>query len=181
MAVVPNFQNASQSPPMQSLKERCDTAKVLGIVRVDSSELLVVYDGTPPSAYSLAAPDPFRAEIGCYVTKHGSPSRSCGYIRWESKVVSFVHRGQHVLLISPDFIEIRNVTTGRLVQVIKGSDIRLLHSGTSEADPLLVAMAGTQGDNASLSESIIELAQTSELGYTPLTADSGAWDDWDLV
>lgn len=43
--VVPDFTNASDNQPMYRLKARCESAKPLGLVRCDSSELLLVYDG----------------------------------------------------------------------------------------------------------------------------------------
>jgi RHO1 GDP-GTP exchange protein 1/2 len=115
------------------------------------------------------------------VDKHGVPSRSSGYLRWESTATSYAHRGEHVLLFSPDFVEIRNVTSGRLIQVIEASDIRLLHTGLTSADPLLIAMTGTKSDEQGLSEKIVELTQTAELRPTPLTGVDSAWEEWDMA
>jgi RHO1 GDP-GTP exchange protein 1/2 len=54
--------------------------------------------------------------MGCYVDKHGRPSRSSGYVRWEARANSFATRGQHLLLFSPSFVEIRLIHKGRLEQ-----------------------------------------------------------------
>jgi hypothetical protein len=85
---------------------------------------------------------------GCYITQFGLPSRECRYIKWETKANSYAYRDGHILLISSEFIEIRNVTTGRIVQVIEDEDIRLLSSGpnTGKGDPVLVAMRGGYQD-----------------------------------
>ncbi|KAJ6576436.1 hypothetical protein DFH09DRAFT_1276455 [Mycena vulgaris] len=162
---VPDFtqtSNAAASPAMSALKKRLEGSKPLGLVRCSATELLVVFDS-----------------MGCYVTRHGVPSRSSGYIRWECKAVSFAARGAHVLLFSPNFIEIRNVLTGLLVQVIEAQDIRLLHSSDNS---ILVAMRGQHDDEAGISEKIVELQETAEI-VGPRTAPVQApamWDEWDM-
>lgn len=123
--------------------------------------------------------------LGCYITKHGVPSRSSGYIRWETKATQFAHRGSHILLFSAEFIEMRNVNTGRLVQVIEGTDLRLLHSGPtgSANDTILVAMRGEKDDKDGVSDKITELIETAELVRTPSTArvvPENLWDEWDM-
>ena len=130
--------------------------------------------------------------MGCYITKHGVPSRNCGYIRWEVKVNAFAHRGENVLLFSSEFIEVRNVRNGgRIVQVIEGKDIRLLHAGPAGTngggDTILFAQAGKKDDKDGLSDNITEMVETRELARSPSTASarSGStadnlWDEWDM-
>lgn len=106
-------------------------------------------------------------------------------MRWEIKATSFAHRGTNVLLFSPEFIEVRNVKNGRIVQVIEGQDIRLLHSGPagSNGDTILFAKRGTKDDKEGLSDNINELVETSELARTPSTSGGPAgnlWDEWDM-
>ncbi|KAI0040258.1 hypothetical protein FA95DRAFT_1611936 [Auriscalpium vulgare] len=162
--VVPNFSDASVNLPMSGLKSRCDACKVLGLVRCDSSELLVIYD-----------------EMGCYIDKYGKPARSSGYVRWECKIASYVRRGMHILLFSSEFIEVRNVNSGRLVQVIEGQDMRLLHSGLSEKDMVVIGRKGRLEDKTGLSEALVELVQTSEISTpAPASAVEGLWDEWDM-
>lgn len=171
VSVVPDFSGATSNTDMADLKTRCEDAKPLGLIRAESGEILVVYD-----------------TLGCYVTKHGVPSRKNGFIRWETKATSFAHRGFHVLLFSSEFIEIRSLSTGRLDQVIEGSDIRLLlHTNLkshSVDDTLLVAMRGTKDDKDGVSDKIIELVQTAEFSsmQTPMasTPVEGLWDEWDM-
>ena len=120
--------------------------------------------------------------MGCYITKHGTPSRSSGFLRWETKATSYAHCGLLVLLFSSEFIEIRNVNTGRLVQVIEGNDIRLLHCGLREGTDrtILISMGDKQDEKDGVSEKIVELLETSELS-TPATAGGEAlWDEWDM-
>lgn len=120
-----------------------------------------------------------KLEYGCYITKYGPPSRDCGYIKWETKAVSYAYRDGHILLISPEFIEVRNITTGRIVQVIEGDDIRLLWSGphASKGNSVLVAMRGGKQDQYSVSEKIVELNKTEPIVLSP---EADRWVDWDM-
>jgi len=161
---VPDFTDVSNatSSAMSALKKRLEGSKPLGLLRCSATELLVVFDS-----------------VGCYVTRHGVPSRSSGYMRWETKAVAFAARGAHVLLFSSNFIEIRNVLTGLLVQVIEGQDMRLLHSSD---DSILVAMRGEKDDEAGISEKIVDLQETAEI-VGPRTASvqpPAMWDEWDM-
>ena len=119
--------------------------------------------------------------MGCYVDKYGTPSRSSGYVRWETKAAAYAQRGAHLLLFSPAFVEVRQVATGRLVQVIEGQDVRLLHAGLAEKDALLVGWTGEHAGQAGASERIVELVQTAEIApATPSSAVQGVWDEWDM-
>jgi hypothetical protein len=127
-------------------------------------------------------------EIGCYITKHGQPSRSSGFIKWESKADSFAVRGNNVLLFSSQFIEVRDIMTARLVQVTEGTDIRLLHSyaPASPDETILVVQRGSKDDKDGLSQLVSELLETKEIVQaTPSTATQSAvtpalWDEWDM-
>jgi RHO1 GDP-GTP exchange protein 1/2 len=125
----------------------------------------------------------FFAAIGCYITKHGDPSRNCAFIHWETPAVSYAHRGAHLMLFSPEFIEIRNVNTGRLVQVIEGQDIRMLHCGPHDgtSDTVLAVMRGDSIESQGISERILELVETAEIGATPGISETKIlWDEWDM-
>jgi RHO1 GDP-GTP exchange protein 1/2 len=165
-------------------------------MRISQDELLVVYD----SAFCISCVSAFRPTspllaLGCFITKHGLPSRQAGYIKWEAPATSFTHRSNFIILFSPSFIEIRDVTSGRIVQAIEGTNIRLLHSDPGPPDithpqdryNVIVAMKGTMDDRNGTSEKIVELVETSELRRGP---DGGAgqpempvpamWDEWDM-
>ncbi|KAJ7773279.1 hypothetical protein B0H16DRAFT_1511726 [Mycena metata] len=162
---VPDFSDSASnatSASMTGLKKRLEGSKPLGLLRCSATELLVVYE-----------------TMGCYVSRHGVPSRSGGYIRWECKATSFASRGAHVLLFSANFIEIRNALTGLLVQAIEAQDIRLLYTAD---DAILVAMRGEHDDEAGASEKIVDLQETAEI-VGPRTAPVQApamWDEWDM-
>ncbi|KAI0635913.1 hypothetical protein C8Q77DRAFT_1100369 [Trametes polyzona] len=167
---LPDFSDADASLPMAGLKYRCADCRPLGIVRCPGSdELLVVYD-----------------ELGCYIDKHGVPTRSSGYLRWETRAVSYAHRGDFLLLISPEFIEVRTLHTGKLVQVLEGTDMRRIDIGLlspdkdSAAGTTLIAMRGRE-DQGLVADRILELVETAEL-RTPRVSDvPGAWDEFDIL
>jgi len=191
---------------MLLLKAKVAEAKALGLVRWEgSSELLVIYDSKPMCPILLLLILmilPPSTALGCYITKHGVPTRSSGFIKWEATATSFAQRGVHVLLMSSEFIEVRNVMTGRLVQVIEGQDMRLTWNGESvnEAeDPVLVAMRGDRSEREGTFSKIVELVETREIsaqtpasplppqsasssGGASASANSRAalWDEWDM-
>ena len=78
----------------------------------------------------------------------------------------------------------RDVNTGRLVQVFEGVDIRLLHYGSKETnDTIIMAMKGDKDDNDGVSDKLVELIETTALQTTPSAARSipeNLWDEWDM-
>ncbi|KAG7089591.1 hypothetical protein E1B28_011258 [Marasmius oreades] len=170
IAIVPDFSEVSDNPPMAKLKERLSDAKALGLVRSNKDELLAIYD-----------------TIGFYITKHGVPCRQSGFIKWENTAFSCAPHGGYILLFSYQFIEIRHVFSGRLVQVIEGQDIRLMYSSprVDISDFILVAMRGDRSDENGVMEKVVELKETREIGaYTATPVDNsrpaGMWDEWDM-
>lgn len=106
------------------------------------------------------------------------PCRSSGYLRWETKATSYAHRGEHIFLFSSEFIEIRSVATGRLVQVIEGSDTRVVHA--SERG-ILVAMREDDKGGGRPSDKLVELVETTDLTAQQQTSNvPGVWDEWDM-
>ena len=182
--VVPDFSDptAGANTSMRLLKEKCEDAKSLGGVRCENAtaQILIVYDGQTlsPPASSLSDNYP---EFGCYVDKYGRPARLGRYIPWECKASAYAHRGPHLLLFSPGFIEVRDVASGRLVQVIEGRDVRLLHSGLTDTDMLVAGMTGDVEDASGLSEKLVELVQTTAIDTrAPIVRAEQLWDEWDM-
>ena len=111
-------------------------------------------------------------------------------MKWEAQAQSFVYRGSHILLISPDSIEVHDVQNGRLLQVIEAIDIRLLYFNHSVGsnDPIIFGMKGKKGDNDDVSYKVFELAETVELSspvQSPTaekmhTAAPEFWETWDM-
>ena len=82
-------------------------------------------------------------------------------------------------------MEIRNMNTGRLVQVVEGTDLRLLHAGSvgGAGATILLAMRGEKDDRDGVSDKLTELVETAELARTPSTArtvSENLWDEWDM-
>jgi len=69
------------------------------------------------------------AEFGVYVDKHGDPSRSTGTIEWEGTAERVALHHPYILLFDPRFIEVRQIETGRLAQIIPGNDVRCIWDG----------------------------------------------------
>ncbi len=147
----------------------------------------------PPGRESHMLSPLCTTELGCYLnTKgepmHGTPGRESGYLRWESKATSYTSRGPHLLLFSPNYIEIRTINEGRLVQVIEGEDIRLVHTGERG---IFIARKGAEraggGASSGRIEVLVELVETKpfedvkpapeDLVYD---GDVGLWDEWDM-
>jgi hypothetical protein len=130
-------------------------------------------------AYSFS--DFFPLEFGCYTDRHGTPARSAGYIPWECKATTYAHRGPHLLLFSPEFIEVRTIDSGKLVQVIEGNDVRLVHSGMTEEDMLVAVMTGDIEDKNGLSEKVVELVPTTAINvHERMGRVEQYWDEWDV-
>ncbi|KAL9714072.1 hypothetical protein Ac2012v2_002380 [Leucoagaricus gongylophorus] len=168
VTIIPDFRDVMSNTPMSALKERLRDARPLGLARVDADELLLIYDW-----------------IGCYVTKRGIPSRSSDYIRWETQASGFAHRGNHILLVSSQFIEVRNINTGQIAQVIEDVDIRLMYSGYrymagDRDDRVLVAIRGNQKED-SIAERVVELVETVEyVSHSAVSNIPDIWDEWDM-
>ncbi|KAI0775224.1 hypothetical protein BD413DRAFT_534078 [Trametes elegans] len=164
---LPDFADADASLPMAGLRARCASSRPLGIVRCpNSDDLLVIYD-----------------DLGCYVDKHGVPTRSSGYLRWETRATSYVHHGDYIMLFSPEFVEVRTVHTGKLVQVISGSDVRRIDVGQLSPDKdssTLVAWKG-KGQAVLIPDVVVELIETAELRTPRVSEVPGAWDEFDIL
>jgi RHO1 GDP-GTP exchange protein 1/2 len=110
--------------------------------------------------------------FGCYITKHGFPGRDAGFIRWETTADSYLQFGAHFLLFSSQFIEIREIQSSKLVQVIPGDGLQQLHQSTSA---ILIA---NKNKRSNVGEDVIELSETTEIApfsSPPLSARSPAW------
>jgi len=166
MSLIPTLPPSGNNPTAAFLKNQLETARPLGFMRLSKQELFIIYD-----------------YIGCFVDARGSPTRKCGFVRWETKATSWATRGDHIFLISPRFIEIRNTASGRLLEVIEGADVRLVFSGPamSPQDKVLVAMRKKRSDPQGHGEHVIELAETEPYGGGgPPPAGSPMWSEWDM-
>ncbi|CAG8576104.1 12339_t:CDS:10 [Ambispora gerdemannii] len=67
-------------------------------------------------------------EFAFYVNKVGWRARHDWHVTWEGAPTFFAFRDPYLLAFEPSFIEIRNVETGLLEQIIKGHNLRCLCS-----------------------------------------------------
>ncbi|KAG9039251.1 hypothetical protein FRB95_011836 [Tulasnella sp. JGI-2019a] len=158
---VPDF--TSCNPAAATLKSRCQNSTTVGIIPSGDTESLLIYDA-----------------FGVWVSKYGYPTRGRQYVRWETHVVSYVSRSPYVLLISSEWIEIRHVPTGRLEQVVSGSDIRHIQIAEPNHGALLLAMKGELDDATGMSDKLVEVLETRPLLIGDETFRDPQWGEWDI-
>ncbi|KAG8890813.1 hypothetical protein FRB98_004858 [Tulasnella sp. 332] len=159
---VPDF--ASCNAAAMTLKNRCQSSTTVGIIPCGGSESLLIYDS-----------------FGVWVSKYGYPTRGRQYVRWETHVVSYVSRSPYVLLISPRWIEIRNIQTGRLEQVVPGEDIRHIQLAEPNNGALLLAMKGETDVSTGMTDKLLEALETRPLSIGENeTFSDPQWGEWDV-
>ncbi|GET57652.1 putative GDP/GTP exchange factor Rom2p [Rhizophagus irregularis DAOM 181602=DAOM 197198] len=113
-------------PQFASIARRCDNSKPLGMLfRLDdndTNEFLLCYD-----------------EIFFYVDKHGELSRPT-VVEWEGKPEAVAIQLPYIIGFNPLFIEIRDVQTGKLCQVISGKNMRCLNDNSSGRNAIHAVM-----------------------------------------
>ncbi|CAK5273815.1 unnamed protein product [Mycena citricolor] len=99
-------------PKLAALAKRCEACRPIGMFRSNEDGFLLCYN-----------------EFGVYVNKHGDPRRGGQTIEWEGNAEKVAFHSPYILLFDPRFIEIRNIETGRLAQIIPGNNFRCLWDG----------------------------------------------------
>lgn len=124
------------------LTTRCGSARPLGMFRVNDDEFILCYDGMylcnipsdniSPSGY---------LEFGLFVNRKGDPSRKNSTVEWEGTADHVALHAPYILLFDSRFIEVRHVDTGRLAQIIPGTDVRCVWDGrgTDQSPALMMA------------------------------------------
>ncbi|KAJ7860483.1 Dbl-like domain-containing protein [Mycena olivaceomarginata] len=107
-----------EDPRLATLAKRCESCRPMGMFRSTDEEFLLCYN-----------------EFGLYVNKHGdpSPTRPLGTVEWEGTAERVAFHAPYILLFDTRFIEVRDVETGRLAQIIPGNDMRCLWDGRGQA------------------------------------------------
>ena len=99
--------------------------------------------------------------------------------------ISYAHRGEHILLFAPEFIEVRTVHTGKLVQVVEGAGIRRVDIGLlgSDKDPANAPIYATSGPEAQglIVDTILELVETTEIRPSKAAEVPGMWDEFEFM
>ncbi|KAK9710593.1 RHO1 GDP-GTP exchange protein 2 [Basidiobolus ranarum] len=89
--------------------------KPLAMYRIGSHELLLCYD-----------------EFVFYIDNAGQRSRPDFFMEWEGQPTNLAFHYPYLIGFNPSFIEIRNVETGALEQVIETSGLRCLNNGQNK-------------------------------------------------
>ncbi|CAG8705449.1 11904_t:CDS:10, partial [Dentiscutata erythropus] len=100
-------------PSFSQLGRRLETSKPLGMFRLNDDEFLLCYD-----------------DIFFYVNKHGELSRK-DVMEWEGHPEAVALHLPYIIGFDPLFIEIHDVETGKLLQVIAGKNMRCLNDNSS--------------------------------------------------
>ncbi|KAJ6568342.1 hypothetical protein DFH09DRAFT_884694, partial [Mycena vulgaris] len=95
--------------------------------------------------------------------------RDAATIEWEGNAEKVAFHAPYILLFDSRFIEIRNIETGRLAQIIPGGDIRCLWDGRGVRSST-VATPGP-GERPTVQEARVHAAMN---GADPAQSESGA-------
>ncbi|KAF8749120.1 CNH protein [Rhizoctonia solani] len=76
----------------------------------------------------------YTVEFAFYVYETGRRSKNNTIIRWEGAPTTFALQYPYIMAFDPMFVEIRHVKNGSLVQIIRGSNIRLLYADIQSPD-----------------------------------------------
>ncbi|KAJ3329165.1 RHO1 GDP-GTP exchange protein 2 [Blyttiomyces sp. JEL0837] len=88
-----------------------ENLRPIAIFRIVEAEYLICYN-----------------EFGFYVDRMGRKIKGDWMIHWHGLPTAFAYVHPYIIAFEPTFIEVRDVLTGELVQVIQGSGIRALNT-----------------------------------------------------
>lgn len=118
-------------PELDELAKSRQGATPLGMVRSSATEFLLCYD-----------------TYGVHVNNLGHPTRTPQAIQWEGVFESVAFHPPYALLLSPSVIEVRHITTAKLLHIYVGHDIRCTWDGTGTNRPPDVCGPRGWGDMA---------------------------------
>jgi len=144
---VPDIPNSKRDKKWWQRKDKGDPPKVLDLMDKANILGLVTYQNDILLVYE---------DFGCFVDHTGKPARSSYYIQWERRASAYTRRGAHLLLLSPGYIEVRKIDSGRLVQILETHEMRLLRSSLTDPVPIAAMIGGTE-DDGGRTEKIVEL------------------------
>jgi len=165
---VPQAGDQSASECKKIIKQ-CSSGRPLWLTRVEPEVFILCYDSKHHLPASMTSPcDRFeeltyfkpshQPEFGMYVDRHGAPLLDREIVEWEGQAERASFRFPYVLLFCSAFVEIRNLITGHLTQIIRvgatgngsGGTIRCLWDGRGGAqNPELDLDFGGGGDGDS--------------------------------
>ncbi|PVU91458.1 hypothetical protein BB559_004125 [Furculomyces boomerangus] len=99
-----------QKNTTKQIDETINPIRPISLFRVQNGEFLLCY-----------------SDFGFFVNRHGQRARKQFIIHWESNPTNFVYLYPYIMAIDNSFIEIRNIETSELVQIMSfGSNITYL-------------------------------------------------------
>ncbi|KAG6849618.1 hypothetical protein H0H93_006902 [Arthromyces matolae] len=126
------------------LAKRCEAARPMGMFRSNDNEFLLCYD-----------------EFGLYVNKHGEPIRQGATVEWEGTAERVALHAPYFMIFDSRFIEIRDLTTGRLVQIISGNDVRCIWDGRGVSSSTAPSAGGEQIDQEAQVHAVMNTVDSS--------------------
>ncbi|KAI8911868.1 CNH domain-containing protein [Gorgonomyces haynaldii] len=103
--------------PLLEFVVKRDAVNPISIFRISESNFLICYN-----------------EYGFFIDKAGKRSRPDALIQWSGSPTSFSYVPPYIIAVDPQFIEIRNVDTLELVQVIQGLKLRSIRENEMVMD-----------------------------------------------
>lgn len=149
---IPDFTRCSREDPrILALARRVEIAKPLGMFKLASGDFLLCFDA-----------------FACYVDRSGEPLRLDSVVEWEGTPQSVAYSSPFILGFDHRFVEIRDASTGRLVQIIRGNDVRHVSAasvveGSDASDGIIMVHRQRigQGQKSYDRQVVFELIQTS--------------------
>ena len=116
--------------------------------RSSGDEFLLCYNGEMVlRSDDVGISDASLPEFGLYVDRHGETSRAQNevVVEWEGTAENVAFHPPYLLLFDLRFIEVRHIETGRLAQIIPGTEVRLTWDGRGSSAAPVVQTPGPDG------------------------------------
>ncbi|KAG5643354.1 hypothetical protein DXG03_001036 [Asterophora parasitica] len=118
--------------PRMALAKRCESCRPMGMFRSKDDEFLLCYDG----------------------------NRQAGTVEWEGTAERVAFHSPYVMIFDSRFIEVRDILTGRLVQIISGNDVRCIWDGRGVGTSVSVTSPGGIDNNGQEQEPQVHAVMT---------------------
>lgn len=112
---IPDFTRAAQDDPrILQLARRVESSKPLGMFKLAvEGDFLLCFDG-----------------FACYVDRSGEPIKLDNMIEWEGTPHSVCYSPPYILAFDQRFVEVREASTGLLVQILRGLEFRCVSANS---------------------------------------------------
>jgi len=164
---VPQAQAGDQDvSECKKVIKRCSSGRPLSMSRVETEVFILCYD-----------------KFGVYVDRHGVPLLDRGIVEWEGQAERASFRFPYVLLFCSAFVEVRNLVTGHLTQIIRadatghgdgGRAIRCLWDGRGGARNFDYDYDSGGGDSSNGEDGGSDLPTVLAVTDLPKTSEWGA-------